>query len=396
MTKFLRIVSFVMFILLAALTVQAQALGGVLSANVNVRQSPTPRSGLITTLPSGTAVTVQGRNDRGDWLYIRTVDGNVEGWVAIGFVALDTPVAVMRDIGVYGTGSAPLLPAAVPNAPPTDTEAPTVGIDPSSVLAMDPAGDDVPPEVTEEPYIVFDSVRGNVAAILARGRSLGRDATSFMKVGDSNMSNEWFMCPFGTNSYDLGNYPQLQTVIDRYRAGGSFCRTNTSAQGGFTTATMLDPAFSLPEYCTPNESPLNCEIRRSNAHVAFIYMGKVDTGALTVQEYQANMTAIVRTLSDNGIVPVLATFVTEDIANSTGAPQRFNTVLRQIAAAEQIPFVDVRAATWFYENHGTQFDGYHLSFRQHNWTALSADPQRHSRAWFELQALLLLDDIGRM
>ena len=94
----------ILMVILLLVTVSAVVSQDQLTAtigdniNLNVRQTPSLDGARITTLPPATTVIVDGRNEFGDWLLIRTQDGAIRGWVAIGFVQLSRPVRVMEEI----------------------------------------------------------------------------------------------------------------------------------------------------------------------------------------------------------------------------------------------------------------------------------------------------------
>ena len=53
----------------------------VVTPNSHVREKPTTKSKLLTTLPKGSKVTVMEKVANGSWVHVRT--GNIEGYMAI-------------------------------------------------------------------------------------------------------------------------------------------------------------------------------------------------------------------------------------------------------------------------------------------------------------------------
>lgn len=79
----------------------------VISAGLNLRTGPGVTYTVIRALPAGTGVTVLGRNQNGDWLYVRLSNG-AEGWLATRFTDFN--------------GAVPII--ATPALPPTPTATP--------------------------------------------------------------------------------------------------------------------------------------------------------------------------------------------------------------------------------------------------------------------------------
>jgi uncharacterized protein YraI len=62
---------------------------------LNVRGEPSRTSARIGRLPDNTAIIVEGRNEAGDWLLVRSQDGSLRGWVAIGFVQFTDAIRIL-------------------------------------------------------------------------------------------------------------------------------------------------------------------------------------------------------------------------------------------------------------------------------------------------------------
>lgn len=121
--------------------------------------------------------------------------------------------------------------------------------------------DDIPilPEITE-----------TARAIYQRGRDAGRVPHSLSKVGDCMTASPNFLTPFSeAGEYDLGEYGDLQEVIDFFSAVAvrddytALSNPGLATTTGFTTASVQDPIWADPAVCDPNESPLTCEYRVS-------------------------------------------------------------------------------------------------------------------------------------
>lgn len=356
-----------------------EAIRGTTSGQVlNVRELPDRASTRITQFPPNTDFIVEGRNDAADWLLVWAPSLNMRGWIAIGFVTFEREVRVSQEIPV----STERVTAETMRA------GGTAGGD-----AAQPVVEIIPDRIDYPAVYMPDAVWRNVRAIWARGRQLGNDPWTLMKVGESNTAGTVYLCNFEWQAYSLGTYTHLQGIVDGFSATGSFCRVNASAQNGFATVNALDPMFAPTDICQPNESPLVCEVRRSRSSFAFIYIGLADTGILTPREFNTNLREIVNYLSRNGVIPILGTWATADSFNANNRPQLFNEEIRAVARALNVPLLDFRAALYNYDNHGTGPDGYHLSVRDTTRSEFGGDELTYGRTYRELQSLQILYDI---
>ncbi len=343
---------------------------------LNVRELPERGSARLAQFQPHTDFIVEGRNESADWLLVFAPSVGVRGWVAIGFITFERPVQVSTEIPVSNER--------------VTLETMTTGGDSGAAA---PAVVTIPDVIDYPAVYMTDAVWRNVRNIWARGRQLGNDPWVLMKVGESNSAGTVYLCNFEWRAYSLGTYTHLQGIVDNFSATGSLCRFNASAQNGFATVNVLDPLFAPADICQPNESALACEIRRSRASFAFIYMGLPDTGILTVSEFNRNMTTIVNTLTRAGVIPILATWPTADVFNGNNLPQLFNEEIRAVARALSVPMLDFRAALYNYPNHGTGSDGYHLSVRDETRSEFGGDELQYGRTYRELQSLQILYDI---
>ncbi|MBN8639152.1 MAG: SGNH/GDSL hydrolase family protein [Anaerolineae bacterium] len=375
---------FGLFVILLLVLVSSSLVGaqdvirGTTSGQVlNVRELPDRASTALAQFPPHTDFIVESRNEAADWLLVTAPALNLRGWIAIGFVTFEREVRVSQEIPVSTEQVNTTTMNA--NGAPAGGEAAPVAI--------------IPDNIDYPAVYMPEAVWRNVRNIWARGRQLGNDPWVLMKVGESNTAGTVYLCNFEWRAYDLGTYTHLQGIVDGFSATGSFCRVNASAQNGFATVNALDPMFAPADICQPNESPLACEVRRSRASFAFIYIGLADTGILTPAEYNANLREIVRYLSDNGVVPILGTWPTADSFNANNRPQLFNEEIRDVAHALNVPLLDFRAALFNYDNHGTGPDGYHLSVRDTTRSEFGGDELTYGRTYRELQSLQILYDI---
>jgi hypothetical protein len=77
-----------------------------------------------------------------------------------------------------------------------------------------------------------------------------------------------------------------------------------------------------------------------------------------------------------------------------GKPQYFNAVIRDVAATENIPLIDLRSALYGYNNRGTGPDGYHLSVRDPETSSFGGDQNTYGRTLRELLTLQMLERLS--
>jgi hypothetical protein len=209
-----------------------------------------------------------------------------------------------------------------------------------------------------------------VQAIFAAGQGLGNRANVFTTVGDSNTTNGDFLRPIGLsrNDCDLGGYAYLQQTIDFFSVpptahnSNSFTRESIAADRGFSTYSALDPFWADQAVCEPNESPLACEYRVVKPSAALIMLGQIDINyaSTDVETYRHNMEAIVTTSIDQGVIPVFSTIVFLPERDVYPLSLQFNMVILDLAAAYQIPLINLWRAVQTLPDVGIGPDRSHL------------------------------------
>lgn len=373
-------------------TLAQDPLTGTINVALNVRSAPGTASTVLLQAPAGTRVIIDGRNDAADWLYVRAENGSFRGWVTYQYVALDRAVR-LSDLPLIDPSGAPVGQGAAPtnadpNAPPVEA---TWTLPPERIVIEATIAAE---RLDYAALTLSAAALNNARAIFRRGAARGNNPNDFMKIGESNTAGTVFMCPFHYGRYDLAGFGYLQGVISQFQPSGSFCRFNVSAQTGYSTGTLLDDTWAAvvaPE-CQAGETPIDCEYRLHRSSYAVIYIGIADQGFFTPQQFRANLTQIIRDLSGYGVVPILTTYPMDDRFND-GAPQVFNTIIREVAAASAVPLIDLRAALADYPDWGTGGDGYHLAYRDPEYTSFGGDQNQFGRAMRELLTLQMLHEL---
>jgi uncharacterized protein YraI len=58
---------------------------------LNFRTGPSTNNSIIAAYPRNTMVTLSGRNNAGNWLYVQVPNGQL-GWMSAGYLATSYPV----------------------------------------------------------------------------------------------------------------------------------------------------------------------------------------------------------------------------------------------------------------------------------------------------------------
>lgn len=322
-----------------AVWAQAQAdnqnLSGYTTDIVNLRRGPGTGFEVVRVLPYQTSLLFTGRNQSGTWLKVSVDD--VEGWLSYTFVRVDGSVNILPVIGSDGAQSPP---SGGSNAAPPSTTLP------GSVV----------PQISQTSRRIFQ-----------RGQSLGNSRDVFSKVGDSITASNLFLDPIGNGAYNLYDYEYLRPVISFFsrtslRDHFSFANTSLAARGGWTTFDVLDPRRSVAGLCNTDESPLVCEYRVNRPAVALIMLGTNDAAIVTSAEFRDNMSRIVQTSIDMGVIPVISTIPDQPNTAQAGRVREFNDIIREIARTYDVPLWDYWLALQGLPNLGVSSDNIHPSY----------------------------------
>ena len=223
--------------------------------------------------------------------------------------------------------------------------------------------------------------------LFQRGQVGGNDPRAFSKIGDGEISTEWFFMVFelGEAYYDLGTHQELRPVIDHF--GGSFERIGMAASRGFSTHKILDPAMSDPSTCESDESPLSCELRLHNPAFAILSLGTNEVWK--PDEFEAGMRQILDILLSQNVVPVLSTK-----GDNLEGDHRINRTIACLAQEYEIPLWNFWSAIQPLPNHGLQPDLEHLTYSgKTNFD--DADAMQSAWTIRNLTALQALDAVWR-
>ena len=349
---------------------------GTATTTLNVRSGASRSNMALSQVPSGTAFTVEARNDVGDWLLVNT--GTVRGWVATGYVRTSIEVNGLPVSSEIVGQTAATVTNNVGGVPLTEGDA--------AIVAL---LDSIP---------VIYNVGSNAAAIYQRGVASGRNSNYFMKIGDSNSESLGYLGLFGVGSYNLGAYRDLQTTVDFFKSSGnSWLEVSQVAQSGNLTTTIIDPIFTDLDNCYQGEAPLTCEIRVQNPSIALIYLGAADNQLLDTGSYGAALRQIVNELVSQNVLPILTTMPTRP---HPVRPQSyglsFNAVIVQVAQEYNIPLLNMWKATQGMPDNGMQGDLLHFTITpNYRFVDLRGDENMVGYSAWNLGALQMMDAIRR-
>jgi hypothetical protein len=219
-----------------------------------------------------------------------------------------------------------------------------------------------------------------------RGQESGKNPRAFSKIGDGEISTEWFFTGFdlGEPYYDLGPHQNLSPVIEHF--AGSFERIGMAARRGFNTQKILDPSMSDVSVCQANESPLTCELRLYRPAFAILSLGT--NQAWKPKEFESGMRQILDILISQNVVPILSTK-----GDNLEGDHGINRTIACLAEGYDIPLWNYWAAIQPLPNHGLQPDLEHLTYGITDFD----DANAMQSAWTlrNLTALQVLDTVWR-
>jgi len=213
--------------------------------------------------------------------------------------------------------------------------------------------------VKPSPFII--GITPSVRKQWQAGVKAGRRADLFTVVGDCNSEPSAYLWRLSAGSFDASKYPELARAVEQFT--WSFTRGSSAAFSGFNSASMFDTGWSSPQLCQKTEGPLACELRRSNASIAFVALGTGDQ--FTWKDFPKHYRAIIDYLLQAHVLPVLVTKA-DDLESQQGgaAPGAINAAVRALGAEYDLPVIDFYAATRTLPDKGLRYEGnanFHMS-----------------------------------
>lgn len=255
----------------------------------------------------------------------------------------------------------PLPPTAVPQSTiptPQSTTAVPQSPTPSPSSPLPTPSSPLPSLLTinglapDQFLLLPPEVMANVRRIWAEGQALGRNSHAFSKLGDSVVATPAFLTPFGrVTHYHLGDYEALQPAIEQF--GGSWLRYGVAIRPGLQARSVFDPFWADKEWCEPNETVLDCEIRLNKPAFLLIHLGANDENS----GFGRQLELIALRAIELGVVPILIT----KADRFEGEDNRNNLAIRQVAADHHLPLLDFDLLAGTIPLRGLRDDEVHLS-----------------------------------
>ncbi len=188
----------------------------------------------------------------------------------------------------------------------------------------------------------------------------------FIKAGDSITVATQFMTCFAGNNIKLAQNADLASDIGLFKMGDAdgtspFDRASVAAKVGWSADGVLAPAGLPPD---PSVSWLNTEFANVFPRYALVMFGTNDVYSRSIVTFESSMMTIVDDLVGQGVIPILSSVPPNDgtSPDAMAANQRvptFNAVVRAIAQARQLPFIDFWKELEPLPLHGLGPDGVH-------------------------------------
>ena len=233
---------------------------------------------------------------------------------------------------------------------------------------------------------IVPAVSNSARTLYQRGQDAGNNPRAFSKIGDGEISAEWFFTAFdlGQGYYDLGPHQDLAAVIEYF--AGSFGRIGVAAKRGFNTERILDPVLSDSTVCGSGETPLACELRLQRPAFAILSLGT--NQVWQPKEFEAGMRQILEALVSKNAIPILSTK-----GDNLEGDHRINHTIACLAEEYDLPLWNFWSAIQPLPNHGLQPDLEHLTYGIIDFD----DARAMQSAWTirNLTALQTLDAVWR-
>ncbi|MBN8867456.1 MAG: SGNH/GDSL hydrolase family protein [Solirubrobacterales bacterium] len=241
------------------------------------------------------------------------------------------------------------------------------------------SGDRQPRSLTSEPPMatVLPDLSGKAGdrlrAEVARADAAEMRPDVFAKVGDSNTEWPQNLYGLGCREVGFGSNRGLEPVVEKYRERrfpqlvslpgcapvNSLSRRSAAAVSGVWTEWLMTPTEQLPatgiapptDECEPEQTPLDCEIGLLSPRWVLIMSGTNDAllGRPLGATYRGLLERMVGRVRELGPVPVLSTLPPMAVQAHDGQPgeervEEANRIIRQVAADETVPLIDLHAA----------------------------------------------------
>lgn len=192
-------------------------------------------------------------------------------------------------------------------------------------------------------------------AIVARADDLQDDV--FSKIGASATVSSSFLRCFDGDDVMLGESTHLADTVEYFGAGDAaggdpYSRDSLCATVGWSAIRAI----------SGSPSPLEQEIEATRPRFAIVMYGTNDINLGSITRYADNMLTLTDELADRGVIPILTSIMARgDSAAADANVPRYNLVVRAIAQARQVPFIDYHREMERLPDRGLSGDDIHPS-----------------------------------
>ena len=177
--------------------------------------------------------------------------------------------------------------------------------------------------------------------------NFGNRGNAFSKVGDESVASEHFMAPLASDQANLGNFGALQGLIDLYKAVpvrgddpavNSLTVDSTAAEMGFGIDSLSAPPASGAACGDGSASTaLGCEYVATRPAIALVSFRAENVMYLPPEQFRAELqTLVMQSLSEYGVIPVLAT-IPADSSATTDQLAEYNRAIVEVATQSGVP-----------------------------------------------------------
>jgi lysophospholipase L1-like esterase len=249
---------------------------------------------------------------------------------------------------------------------------------------------------------ITSHVAENLRAIAGRGPAQ-RDNV-FAKVGDSaTLSSNFAHCLDSgyvdpgpgeqSGESDLAGRDQLKSTIAHFRGG------NAGGTSPFTRASRAAAvSWNAGNALAGNPAPLDSEYAAIMPRFAVIMFGTRDIDLGDFDAFGASLLDIADRSITAGIIPIFTSIMPRDDAPAAGAQvPGYNAIVRGVAQARQVPFIDLHRELAMLPDHGLGEDRVHPSVYRDSEIAracvFSAEGLAHG---YNIRNLLTLETLHRL
>ncbi|MCB9547538.1 MAG: SGNH/GDSL hydrolase family protein [Myxococcales bacterium] len=182
-----------------------------------------------------------------------------------------------------------------------------------------------------------------------------RDARVFAKIGASATASTSFVHCFAGDAVDLGGRDALASTVAHFLAGDAAGTTPYQRE-----SLCAVPGRSAGWAIGGDPAPVDQELAAVDPRFGVVMYGTNDLQLRDIDAYAANLLTLTDRLLAAGTLPILSSIMPrDDDPEADARVPGYNAVVRAVAQARQVPFVDLHLALAALPDHGIGADGIH-------------------------------------